>query len=101
MIRAESLPVEKREALLNAFAKFNQTIIWKWENDTLPNQPPNVYIRKWMPQREILCHSNVRAFLTHGGLLGSTEAAYCGVPVVCKVLNMVCQPCNFYFFCLF
>jgi glucuronosyltransferase len=27
-------------------------------------------------------HPNVRVFMTHGGLLGSSEAAYCGVPVV-------------------
>lgn len=88
MIRAESLPVEKREALLNAFASFKQTILWKWENDTLPNQPTNVYIQKWMPQRDILCHPNVRVFLTHGGLLGSSEAAYCGVPVVGEMFNI-------------
>ncbi|XP_037048256.1 UDP-glycosyltransferase UGT5-like isoform X2 [Bradysia coprophila] len=82
MIRADSLPSQKREALLSAFATLKQTIVWKWENDTIPNKPPNVYTQKWMPQREILCHPNVRVFLTHGGLLGSTEAAYCGVPVI-------------------
>lgn len=27
-------------------------------------------------------HPKVRVFLTHGGLMGSSEAAYCGVPVV-------------------
>lgn len=57
MIRAESLPEEKRESLLKAFGAFKQKVLWKWENDTLPNQPPNVFIRKWMPQREILCES--------------------------------------------
>lgn len=55
MIRAESLPPEKRESLLKAFGSFKQRVLWKWENDTLPNQPSNVYIRKWMPQRDILC----------------------------------------------
>lgn len=85
MIRAETLPVEKREALLKAFATLKQTILWKWESDTLPNQPANVHIRKWMPQRELLCHPNVRVFMTHGGLLGSSEAAYCGVSVVCRI----------------
>lgn len=29
-----------------------------------------------------LGHPNVRAFITHGGLMGSTESVYCGVPVI-------------------
>lgn len=57
MIRAESLPLEKREGLLKAFGQFKQNVIWKWENETLPNQPANVLIRKWLPQQDILCRS--------------------------------------------
>lgn len=86
MIRAETLPEKKREELLKAFSSFKQTFLWKFENETLPNQPANVHILKWMPQREILCHPKVKVFLTHGGLLGSSEAAYCGVPVVSSFL---------------
>ncbi|XP_055307346.1 UDP-glycosyltransferase UGT5-like [Sitodiplosis mosellana] len=82
MIRAETLPHEKRNELLKAFGAFEQKILWKWENETLPDQPKNVYIRSWMPQREILCHPNVLVFVSHGGLMGSSEAAYCGVPMV-------------------
>lgn len=63
MIRAESLPVEKRNSLLKAFGSFKQKVVWKWENDTLPNQPKNVYIRKWMPQRDILCEFNIKHML--------------------------------------
>lgn len=55
MIRAHTLPVEKRDAILTALSKFKQLVLWKWENETIPNQPDNVHIRKWMPQREILC----------------------------------------------
>ncbi|KAG5676848.1 hypothetical protein PVAND_006655 [Polypedilum vanderplanki] len=82
MVKADSLSELKREGILRALGKFKQLVLWKYENDTLPNQPSNVIIRKWMPQREILCHPNTRVFLTHGGLMGSSEAAYCGVPVV-------------------
>ncbi|XP_075151213.1 UDP-glycosyltransferase UGT5-like [Haematobia irritans] len=82
MIRAETLPVSKRDAIVKAARRLKQRVIWKWENDTLAHKPDNMYISKWLPQRDILCHPNVKVFMTHAGLMGSSEAAYCGVPVV-------------------
>lgn len=83
LIRSETLPISKRNAILNAIHRLNNTVVlWKWENDSFPETQNNVYIRKWMPQAQILCHPNVKVFMTHGGLLGSSEAAYCGVPVI-------------------
>lgn len=55
MIRSDSLPEYKRNAFVSAFGTLKQTVLWKWENETIPNQPKNVIIRKWMPQRDILC----------------------------------------------
>lgn len=55
MVRADTLPEEKRVAFLQAFAKFKQKVLWKYENDTMPDKPSNVFIRKWMPQRDVLC----------------------------------------------
>lgn len=55
MVRADTLPEHKREAILQAVGKLKQRVLWKWENETMLNQPPNVFIRKWMPQRDILC----------------------------------------------
>lgn len=56
VIRANTLPEETREGLINAFRTFKQQIIlWKWENETLSDQPDNVRIQKWMPQRDVLC----------------------------------------------
>lgn len=82
MVLATTLPDHKREAMVQAFGALKQRVLWKWENETLANQPPNVRIAKWLQQREILCHPNVRAFVSHGGLMGSSEAAHCGVPTV-------------------
>ncbi|XP_031634295.1 UDP-glucuronosyltransferase 1-7C-like [Contarinia nasturtii] len=82
MIRGSSLPDDKRKILLNTFASLKQKVLWKFENDTLQDQPKNVFIRKWLPQRDILCHPNVRAFISHGGLLGISEAVYCGIPII-------------------
>lgn len=82
MIRADSLPAAKRDAILKAVKRLKQKVIWKWENETLANMPENMLISKWLPQRDVLCHPNVKVFMTHAGLMGSSEAAYCGVPVV-------------------
>lgn len=57
-------------------------MLWKWEDDNLPGKPDNVFIAKWFPQDDILAHENVKLFITHGGLLSSTEAVYHGVPII-------------------
>lgn len=44
--------------------------------------PANVLIDSWLPQDDILSHPNMRLFITHGGLLGTTESVYHGVPVL-------------------
>lgn len=37
-------------------------------------------IRNWMPQNDILAHPNVILFISHGGLFGTSESLYHGVP---------------------
>lgn len=75
-------PVEKRNAFVRAFGKLKQKVLWKYENETLPNNPGNIMIKSWIPQRDILAHPNVKLFITHGGLLGTTEAVVEGVPML-------------------
>jgi glucuronosyltransferase len=62
MIRAETLPEDKRDAFLQAFSELPQRVLWKWEGDTLPGQPENVKIAKWLPQFDIL--SKLRLYNT-------------------------------------
>lgn len=75
-------PTEKREAFVKAFGKLKQKVLWKYENETLPNNPGNIMIQSWIPQRDVLAHPNVKLFITHGGLLGATEALVEGVPML-------------------
>lgn len=81
-VRSVDLPEEKRAALLNTFRKLKQKVLWKWEDPNLPNKPDNVLISTWFPQDDILSHPNIRLFITHGGLLSTTEATYHGVPLI-------------------
>jgi glucuronosyltransferase len=82
IIQAVQWPIEQREAFVNVFKKLKIKVLWKYENDTLPNKPENVMISPWIPQRDILAHPNIKLFITHGGLLGASEALTEGVPVL-------------------
>ncbi|KAL0278683.1 UNVERIFIED_CONTAM: hypothetical protein PYX00_000433 [Menopon gallinae] len=73
---------ERRKAIANTFRKLPLNVIWKWENDTMPDKPSNVLIQKWIPQNDLLAHPNVKLFVTHSGLMGTEEAVYHGVPMV-------------------
>uniref|UniRef100_A0A182MLU6 Uncharacterized protein n=1 Tax=Anopheles culicifacies TaxID=139723 RepID=A0A182MLU6_9DIPT len=81
VLKAATLPVTKRTAMIEAFKHFKQRVVWKWE-EQMENQPSHVFTQKWLPQKDVLCHKNVRLFVSHGGLLGVSEAVHCGVPVV-------------------
>lgn len=81
-IQSTQLPISVRDGLLRAFSKLKQKVLWKWEDPNLPGKPDNVLISKWFPQDDVLAHPNVRLFITHGGLLSSTEAVYHGIPII-------------------
>jgi len=48
------MPQETVSLLLSELAKLKQTVLWKWEDDKLPNLPKNVMVKKWFPQNDIL-----------------------------------------------
>ncbi|KAH8243679.1 hypothetical protein KR032_009314 [Drosophila birchii] len=81
-VKSKDLPQETRDALLKTFAKLKQRVLWKFEDDKMPGKPANVLIKKWYPQPDILAHPNVKLFITHGGLLSTTESVYFGKPVL-------------------
>jgi len=49
------MPEQIKKALLETFAQIPQRILWKYENE-LEDIPKNMMIRKWLPQRDILCN---------------------------------------------
>lgn len=52
------MPVEIREAFLNAFSRLKTyRVVWKWESDQyLPGQSDNVRFMKWIPQQDLLAN---------------------------------------------
>ncbi|KAH8312600.1 hypothetical protein KR044_011632, partial [Drosophila immigrans] len=81
-LRSADLPQHKRDALVATFRGLKQRVLWKFEDQNLPNKPENVFISDWFPQDDILAHENVKLFITHGGLLSTTESIYHGTPVL-------------------
>lgn len=80
-IKMSSMPEQIKKALLETFAQIPQRILWKYENE-LEDIPKNMMIRKWLPQRDILLHPNVKLFISHGGVSGIYETVDAGVPVL-------------------
>lgn len=74
---------EKRNAILRGLSSIKEKVIWKWDHDSAKDvDQTKFYTSKWLPQNDILAHKNVKLFITHGGLLGTTEAVYHGVPLM-------------------
>lgn len=83
-VRSDLLGKERIIEILNAMRQFPQyQFLWKFESDSMPVEvPKNVYIRKWMPQNDLLAHPNLKLFITHSGLLSTQEAIWHGVPII-------------------
>ncbi|XP_020715668.1 UDP-glucuronosyltransferase 2C1 [Ceratitis capitata] len=81
-IKSAYLPKEKLSAIMDAFASLPVNVLWKFEKTDLPGKPKNVFINKWFPQSEILAHSNVKLFITHGGMHSLIEVVHHGKPIV-------------------
>ncbi|KAH8263950.1 hypothetical protein KR038_010324, partial [Drosophila bunnanda] len=81
-VRSADLPPEKLKVFLNVFGSLKQRVLWKFEDETLPNLPANVKVQSWMPQADILAHPNVKVFIAHGGLFGTQEAVHNGIPIL-------------------
>lgn len=81
-LQASQMSPEKYKMIIDVFRKLKMRVIWKWESEKAENLPPNVMIRKWTPQADILAHKNVKLFISHGGIFGSQEAIYHGVPLI-------------------
>ncbi|XP_035452793.2 UDP-glucosyltransferase 2 [Spodoptera frugiperda] len=81
-LKSNSLPRKLVMELLQMFGELKQTVIWKFEDNSLQDVPKNVHIVNWAPQPSILAHPNVRMFISHGGQLSSLEAIHFGKPVI-------------------
>nr|WEU75320.1 uridine diphosphate-glycosyltransferases 40AP4 [Glyphodes pyloalis] len=80
-LRSKDLPDQVKRDLLKMFGALKQTVLWKFE-EVLPDMPDNVHILNWAPQPSILAHPNCVLFITHGGLLSTTETIQFATPII-------------------
>jgi len=80
-VKMSSLPKQIKKTFIESLAQIPQRVLLKYEDELKP-MPKNVMTKKWLPQREILLHPNVKLFISHGGISGLYEAIDGGVPVL-------------------
>ena len=81
-LKSKDLPDLKKKEILIAFSNIKQRVLWKFEDPYLVGKPDNVFIGEWFPQDDILAHDNVKLFITHCGLLSTTESVYHAKPII-------------------
>ncbi|XP_029035427.2 UDP-glucosyltransferase 2-like isoform X5 [Osmia bicornis bicornis] len=85
MVKIESFPAKYLQIFYNSLGKIApvRVLMKIAKSDELPpGLPGNVHTLSWIPQVKVLKHPNVRAFITHGGLMGTQEAIHYGVPMI-------------------
>ena len=85
IFQPKAVPDHRIQAFFHAFASLPQRVIMKLDDlphDTNLEVPPNVLLKPFLPQQDILAHKNVKLFITHCGMHGVMEAIYYQVPMV-------------------
>lgn len=81
-LKPSTMPIEKQQAIINSLSKIKERILWKWDDPNAKVDKSKFLIKNWFPQDSVLAHPKVKLFITHGGLLGGSEAVYYAKPFV-------------------
>lgn len=81
-IKSKDLEPEILSMFLNVFKDLKYNVLWKFEDESLQNKSKNLMIEKWLPQADLLAHSNIKMFITQCGNQSSEEAVDRAVPMI-------------------
>ncbi|XP_012154576.2 UDP-glucosyltransferase 2 isoform X1 [Megachile rotundata] len=85
MVKIESFPAKYLKIFYSSLGKIAPVrVLMKIakSEELPPGLPKNVHTLSWIPQVKVLKHPNIKAFITHGGLMGTQEAIHYGVPMI-------------------
>ena len=66
---------------MDAFRILPQGIVFRYDSN-LTDTPKNVHFINWLPQNDMLGHSNLKLFISHCGMNSFIEATYHGTPMI-------------------
>ena len=80
-------PTGLAQIIADELSKISAAVLWRYYGSMPKNLSKNIRIIPWFPKNEfsfndILGHSSVKVFVTHGGMKGFQESVYHGVPMV-------------------
>ncbi|XP_043282575.1 UDP-glucosyltransferase 2-like isoform X1 [Venturia canescens] len=85
MLRIDSLPEHIIRVFYRSFEKISPIrVLMKvtYEEQLPPGLPKNIRTFKWLPQLKVFRHKHMKAFITHGGMLGIQEAIHFAIPMI-------------------
>lgn len=53
-VRSKDYLPERREMFLEVFKELELKVLWKFDDETLADRVPNVLVKKWVPQADVL-----------------------------------------------
>lgn len=54
-LQCDRFDVQVKKAFLKVFSEIPQTVIWKYDSDDIKKDlPKNVFLKKWLPQNDVL-----------------------------------------------
>ncbi|XP_066260199.1 uncharacterized protein [Euwallacea similis] len=81
-IKARHMNLTIKRSIIKAFSTMPYKVLWKIEDD-FENLPSNVFTSKWFTsQPDILHHSNIKLFITQGGLQSMQESLHANKPMI-------------------
>ncbi|KAG5880554.1 hypothetical protein JTB14_021226 [Gonioctena quinquepunctata] len=81
-LKTSALPEKTFISIIRALSRLPQKVLFKCETDDLPIASNNILTRRWFSQASVLAHPNLKAIVTHGGLMTKIEAIHYGVPMI-------------------